>query len=108
MSATSPDPGRDPFDGLDRGELPDYPRPDWLSEYPDWFNPDENQVVVSKSENGSEHIAHVPDVNSSEPAPVCDRSRGHPHPEKGFRAPDVSVFVDVRACSNCPWGVTWE
>lgn len=94
------------FDALDRGELPDYPEPAWITDPPDWYDPDGATVVMNASEH-ARNVAHVPDLTKSEPWPVCDATTGHPHTERGFRAPDASAYTELSACPDCPWGVSW-
>lgn len=88
-------------DTADRSELPPYSIQEPLSGYPDWLDPTDNTVIVSKAGNTphSGRVVHVPDPTADEPAPACD----HPWPEAGFRLVEATTYPNREYCNHCPW-----
>jgi hypothetical protein len=88
-------------ESLGRAELPGHHVQRPIAGWPDWYTPNQPQIVVSKAGNkrGQGHVVHVPDPTTSSPAPACD----HPWPDAGFKAEHPSVYPHRRYCKDCPW-----
>jgi len=74
-----------------------------LSGWPDWYDPEEDHIVVTRS-GCHPKKAHVPDPTAAKARPECDIS----HDDDEFRAVDPAVYPDRTHCQDCPWGNTDE